>query len=64
MPRWVHKIYAFLNGYFWMPCPTCGEMFGGHETKLSGIKITERGETWTRGKCICDRCTEKGLSDL
>lgn len=22
---------AHVGGYFWMPCPLCGRMFGGHE---------------------------------
>jgi hypothetical protein len=29
--RRLNRIYAFLFGYFWLPCPACGEMFGGHE---------------------------------
>lgn len=24
-------IYAKILGYFWLPCPRCGRMFGGHE---------------------------------
>ena len=31
MPRWLHRLYAGLAGAFWMPCPVCGRMFGGHE---------------------------------
>lgn len=30
-PRWLHHLYATMNGYFWMPCPLCAEPFGGHE---------------------------------
>jgi hypothetical protein len=33
--RWLHKTYANVMGYFWIPCPSCGEMFGGHETPTS-----------------------------
>jgi hypothetical protein len=29
--RTLHKWYARLNGYFWQPCPVCGQPFGGHE---------------------------------
>jgi hypothetical protein len=29
--RWLNRLIAHLGGYFWMPCPLCGEMFGGHE---------------------------------
>ena len=38
MLRWLHHIYADLMGYFWLPCPQCGRMFGGHETK-GGTKL-------------------------
>lgn len=29
--RIFNKIYAWLFGYFWLPCPVCKKMFGGHE---------------------------------
>lgn len=29
--RFVHFVYAMLFGYFWLPCPKCGRMFGGHQ---------------------------------
>lgn len=29
--RWFNKMYAKLRGYFWLPCPRCGQEFGGHE---------------------------------
>lgn len=35
MIRWLNRrfnqAWAFVGGYFWLPCPRCGEMFGGHE---------------------------------
>jgi len=31
--RLLHKLYAKIFGYFWLPCPVCGKMFGGHEIK-------------------------------
>lgn len=33
IPRWLHRLYAHARGYFWLPCPVCREMFGGHEIK-------------------------------
>lgn len=30
-PRWLNRWWAWLGGYFWIPCPRCGRMFGGHE---------------------------------
>jgi hypothetical protein len=34
MPRWLHRFYAWAFGYFWLPCPACGRMFGGHEALI------------------------------
>lgn len=31
VPRWIHRVLAKVGGYFWSPCPECGEFFGGHE---------------------------------
>lgn len=31
IPRWMHRLYARLTGNYWLPCPMCGKMFGGHE---------------------------------
>lgn len=33
--RFLHRIYARVFGYFWLPCPLCGEMFGGHEVNYT-----------------------------
>ena len=30
-PRFVAKFLAWLLGYFWLPCPLCGEYFSGFE---------------------------------
>lgn len=30
-PKWWRQFHAWVGGYFWLPCPQCGEMFGGHE---------------------------------
>ncbi len=37
IPRWVHRFYAYLFGYFWLPCPLCREFFGGHEWDGRGL---------------------------
>jgi len=36
--RLFNKLYAKLFGYFWLPCPICGRMFGGHEVNDDCIK--------------------------
>jgi hypothetical protein len=30
-PRWFARLCAYVLGYFWMPCPVCGENFAGFE---------------------------------
>jgi hypothetical protein len=39
MPRWFHRLWACLTGYFWLPCPRCGQMFAGYE--IGGNKLVE-----------------------
>jgi len=29
--EWIEHLWAKVFGYFWMPCPNCGRMYGGHE---------------------------------
>lgn len=40
LPRWLHRLYAWAGGYFWLPCPHCGRHFGGHEIYLPEIEIS------------------------
>ena len=50
--RLLNKLYAHLFGYFWLPCPLCGQMFGGHEWKRGHlIRITQYNS-----KGICKDC--------
>ena len=37
--RLLHRLYARFFGYFWLPCPACGKMFGGHETGSRAVRI-------------------------
>lgn len=46
MPRWIHNLWAKLNGYFWLACPVCGRMFGGHEVRHAVALIDA-------GQCVC-----------
>jgi hypothetical protein len=41
LPRFLHRFWAWLNGYFWAPCPVCGRMFGGHEAFWRGLRISK-----------------------
>lgn len=58
--RW-HRTYAHVAGYFWLPCPLCGQEFGGHEWrdidgKRSSIPTGRRGIS----EGICPDCTRAG----
>ena len=48
MPRWWRWLHARIFGYFWMPCPHCGEEFGGHEMSAH--------PAFGFGKAVCWRC--------
>lgn len=51
--RTLNKLYAKTFGYFWLPCPNCGQYCGGHEWK-DGHSIeyrTKPGETGTCADC-------------
>jgi hypothetical protein len=52
--RLFNKLYADIFGYFWLPCPLCGQYFGGHEW-------TSRTAHTKDGKGICPDCDKKGL---
>lgn len=50
--RWWHRIAAKAGGYFWLPCPSCGQSFGGHEWRTES-------EFAVVGKWgVCPACTE------
>jgi hypothetical protein len=51
-PRWFQHIRAVLGGYFWLPCPICGEKFGGHEE--GGSLAT----SYSGGKMVCKNCSK------
>ena len=53
---WFEKLRAKLGGYFWLPCPVCGENFGGHEKPSGRLDLGPNG-CWT----TCSNCIEKAL---
>jgi len=53
--RILNKMKAKMGGYFWLPCPLCGEEFGGHEW-LNGNTLME---TPTNGTGVCPDCGDK-----
>lgn len=51
-----HKLYAKLNGYFWLPCPVCGEYFGGHESTGNSLMYAfHEGGMPYKGQLVCQR---------
>ena len=64
-PRAWHAWYARHFGYFWAPCPLCGEYFGGQEWrsvdgKTSVIPDPDYPPGSGRGTGICPACTKAG----
>lgn len=51
MMRWLHRIYAAVFGYFWLPCPICGRCFGGHEHTGAALMTS-----WFEGRGVCSNC--------
>jgi hypothetical protein len=52
LPRWVHKLYAGMFGYFWLPCTLCGREYGGHEWRKGHAIYDESDLNYGHG--ICD----------
>jgi predicted RNA-binding Zn-ribbon protein involved in translation (DUF1610 family) len=52
-PRFVQRIKAFSGSYYWLPCPICGEYYGGHEWDGGSLADTNHS-----GKMVCPDCNE------
>jgi hypothetical protein len=52
-PRSVHEDFAKTNGFYWLPCPRCGKMTGGHE-KLGDHVACRKGDGSAHSAC-CKR---------
>lgn len=65
-PRPWHRFYARTHGYFWLPCPLCGNNTGGHEWHdhnglSSSIPDPKYPPNSGRSIGICQDCTRAGL---
>ena len=49
LPRTIAKMKAAALGYFWLPCPLCGESFAGFEWGAS-IPVNE-----CSGQGVCNK---------
>ena len=54
-PRAQHRAYAESRGFFWLPCPRCGQPFGGHEWRY-GPEYTITYPGGDAGEGVCPRC--------
>lgn len=62
--KW-NQLRAWWGNKFWLPCPLCNQMYGGHELhdidgKPSHIPV-DSGSGWSTFIGICPDCTRKGL---
>lgn len=72
--RALARLAANTGGFFWLPCPSCGQEFGGHEwTDVDGhesgipseVRRDGNGEiTSVTSTGICPTCTAKGVGCL
>lgn len=53
--RFLHKIYANLFGYFWLPCGVCGKHFGGHEVVFTVPLVEADGRAYSVCSHECGR---------
>lgn len=56
-PRFLHRIYAWLNCYFWLPCDLCDEYFGGHEWTDRHVSISANDFGISTG--VCTKCADR-----
>jgi len=52
--RLWHRFYAWVFGYFWLPCPLCGRYFGGHEKGTGDLM-----DCWNSGRTVCPDCAKE-----
>ena len=54
--RQWHQRFALQHGLFWLPCPGCGESFGGHESL--GIPHPDPARTRSgEQQLLCPTCS-------
>ena len=59
--RTLNRLYAFVCGYFWLPCPLCGDMFGGHEAGRYSVPV--QGQPGT-GRICCKKHDAEATHDM
>lgn len=58
LPSWVRRIWAGVTGTFWLPCPLCGDSYGGYEANGAGIPDVSRQGVY---RMVCPKrgCQER-----
>lgn len=57
----LSQFYAWVFGYFWLPCPKCGTMFGGHQVAPGGAHIIVERPDGQHCMCVCPACDTEEL---
>lgn len=60
-PRFLARFLAWFGGYFWLPCPACGEYFAGFEHGSGAIPIGEEDGVHMYTVCSKQKCCEEGM---
>jgi hypothetical protein len=56
-PRWFARLSAWALGYFWLPCPVCGEDFAGFEADSGfGAALVQKADG-PHMRCVCSKPT-------
>lgn len=55
----LERAKAAAGGYFWLPCPNCGRMFGGHESNDGEILWSETEPGRGRITCTDAECKQQ-----
>lgn len=51
-PRWIARFLSWALGYFWLPCPICGQKFSGFEWAKGNTLMIDIGN----GRGVCPDC--------
>lgn len=52
------RLKAHAGGYFWLPCPMCGEPFAGFETApMLAVPVTDHTDA-----CVCRTCEDEYIT--
>lgn len=52
-PRFIARFFAWLGGYFWLPCPICKEPFAGFESSMGGECVVVKEADGEHMYCVC-----------